>query len=209
VLEDKEFIKRLKKKDMAAYKKLYDDYAPRMKYLLYRYVKSDFDLDELLQEGFITIFTKINQYKGNGSFEGWMKKIFINTALLFLRKNKKENQMVDIEQYVDRHALQDHEIQFDGCVESGNIKKNNIGYDLIEKADITDDDLLNILHLLPQHYRLVFDMYIIDNHKHKEIAQTLNINEKTSKSRLSKARAIVKNKMFEMAKERLTIQQNE
>lgn len=193
---------------MAAYKTLYDEYAPRMKYLLFRYVRSDYELDEILQQGFITIFTKINQYTGKGSFEGWMKKVFINTALLYIRKNKKMNEMVDVEQYIETHSPEDIHPQFGETFEIKDFSEEQPGFELLEKADITDDDLLTLLDVLPQHYRLVFDMYIIDNLKHKEIAKALNINEKTSKSRLSKARAIVKKKMFEMAKERLIIEQN-
>ncbi len=205
-MEEELLIRRLKKHDIKAYKILYDTYAPRMMYLLYRYVRLQCDVDELLQDGFMIIFNKIQQFEGKGSFEGWIKRIFINLALSYLRKNKvgNQNHFIDIEHCKDNFLIQDDSGPFDGEIIADDLKNEPFDFDAAVKANITDKELIDLLDLLPVNYRIVFDLHIIDNYKHNEIAEMLNISENTSKSRLFRAKGIIKNEIQKIAIERLT-----
>lgn len=124
-----------------------------------------------LQDGFIKILNKIKQYSGKGSFEGWMKRIVINTALERYRKN---NQMLTVS--VNEEICQDH-----------------LQEDVEDK--ISADDLMKLIQELPPRYKLVFNLYALEGYSHAEIGDMLNISEGTSKSNLSRARIILQNKL--------------
>ena len=128
-----------------------------------------------MQDSFITIFNKIEQYKNRGSFEGWMKRITINTALQKYRANAPL-QIVREDQIIE---------------EDINTETTN---------EIKTDYLLSIIQELPDRYRLVFNLYSMDNFSHKEIAEMLHISEGTSKSNLSRARQILKQKILQYQK---------
>jgi RNA polymerase sigma-70 factor (ECF subfamily) len=124
-----------------------------------------------LQDSFLTIFSKIEKYKSSGSFEGWMKRIVINTAL---------------QKYRDKSTLQ--------------VVKENAIVEDVDEIDFEDiqldlDFLLNLIQQLPDRYRLVFNLYVLDHYSHKEIAEMLQISEGTSKSNLSRARVLLKQKI--------------
>lgn len=139
-----------------------------------KYASSYEDAEDILQDSFILIFNKIHQYKHKGSFEGWLKRITINIALEKYRKNKK---------------LQ---------VVRNNEFEGEIHVDIEENIDA--DFLLSLIQQLPDQYRLVFNLYVLDHFSHKEVAEVLNISEGTSKSNLSRARAILKQKILEYQK---------
>jgi RNA polymerase sigma-70 factor (ECF subfamily) len=148
---------------------VYELFAAKLFATCYKYSRNKQEAEDNLHDGFITIFKKIEQFKHKGSFEGWMKRIVINTTLEKYRKEKVF------------HLVQE-EIEDEVFVE-------------IEESEVNLDDLLNLIQQLPNRYRLVFNLYVLDGYSHKEIAEMLNISEGTSKSNLSRARLILKNKL--------------
>jgi len=155
--------------------KLYEKYAGKMWVVCLRYSIDKNKAKDILQEGFIKIFDKIHQYKGRGSFEGWMRRIFINIAIAEFRKER----MLSFDIYQNKKSLYEEEDIDDNLPE------------------IKVKELLDIINELPPQYKLVFNMYAIEGFSHKEIAIALNISEGTSKSNLSRARTILKRKVYE------------
>ena len=159
ILNEKELIERCRKKDRRAQKLLYDKYTPKMFGVCKRYVKNREDAEDVLIEGFFKVFKNINQYTGKGSFEGWIRRIVVNEALMFLRK---------------RH-------NFKLTVEVSNV-------DIKTKYSVEDDlaakDILSLLDKLPTGYRTVFNLYVLEGFKHREIAELMGISINTSKSPL-------------------------
>jgi len=158
--ETNNIIIRCKKGDPKAQKSLYDKYSPLFYGMCLRYMKNRTEAEDLLVESFYTIFSKINQYKGTGSFEGWMKRIVVNSCLMQIRKKNNLNLHVDIEK----------------------------AYYLKEEAnaitDINYAELLKMMEDLPTGYRTVFNLYVIEGYKHREIANIMGISINTSKSQL-------------------------
>lgn len=140
--------------------------------LCLKYCQNEAEAEDNLHNSFIEIFTNIQQYKGNGSFEGWMKRITINKAIA---SYKKSYQLIPISD----KTFPDTEIE--------EYELDNFSLDFI----------LSLVQGLPNQYRLVFNLYELDNYSHKEIAQMLNISEGTSKSNLHKAKIILKGKILE------------
>lgn len=172
-----ELIIRCKKQDAQAQKELYDRYNRILFAICIKYAPSIEEAEDCLQDAFIIIFQKINQYKGKGSFEGWMKRITVNTVLQKYRRDKT----VLIREGVQ---LQEEEIE------------------AIETDEIPLDFLLKIVQELPTQYRLVFSMFVLDGYSHKEIAEKLDISEGTSKSNLARAKGILRVKVNAFSKER-------
>ncbi len=162
-VSEEELIKRCRRKDRAAQKLLFEKYSDKMFGVCKRYVKNHEDAEDVLVEGLFKVLTKLDKYKGTGSFEGWIRRILVNECLMHLRK--KHN--------------------FRMTVEVSNI-------DIQTRANIEDDmaaqDILNLLDLLPIGYRTVFNMYVLEGFKHKDIAEQLGISINTSKSQLLLAR---------------------
>jgi RNA polymerase sigma-70 factor (ECF subfamily) len=165
----KKLIKRCKKQELKAQEELYRQYSGRFFALCLKYSGSYEEAQDLLQDGFYKIFTCIKQYNGKGSFEGWMTRIFINTAL---SKNKKQHLFLSITgDYPD---------------------EVNVEYD----EQLPDTDFLfAIIQELPPAYRNVFSLYVLDGYTHKEIAGMLQISEGTSKSNLARSRQKLKERI--------------
>ena len=171
--------------DNNAREKLYKMFSAKLYGVCLRYAKSSDDAKDIMQEGFIKIFQKIDQYKGFGSFEGWMKRIMINCAL------EKYRNMYYLNEYDDSYNHRDSLI------------------DQNQADTLTEKELLDLIHQLPSKYRMVFNMYAIEGYSHKEIAETLDISEGTSKSNLSRARVILQkkiNKLSVVAKKIVSVQ---
>lgn len=164
-----ELIKRCKKKDAGAQSQLYKQYASKLFSLCLKYSKNYAEAEDNLQDAFITLFDKIEQYKHKGSFEGWMKRITINTALQRYRE-------VSVYSITDESAIEDVSVD-------------------IETDDVDLDFLLKIIQELPDRYRLVFNLYVLDGFSHNEIAKMLKISSGTSKSNLARGRMILKQKI--------------
>ena len=154
----------------SAQKALYERFSRKMMGVCMRYADSYEEAQDVLQDAFVKVFEKLGTYSGNGSFEGWVRRIFVNTSLDHYRKSKMERQMQDIDDV--GYALAS-------------------GEDII--SDITANDMLEILKKIPPGYRMVFNLYVIEGYSHKEIAEELNITENTSKSQFSRARTFLLN----------------
>ncbi len=198
-MKEAKLIQRLKKKNDKALQFFYNEHASKFKYLLFRYVGDAALAEDLLQEGFICIFEKISQYNGSGSIEAWARRIFVNLALENLRKKNKlifgENNFLESanEEFINENNAFADEIDWD------NISEEKINIEIIHAANFSNKDLEDALNRLPEHYKVVFNLYVVDGYKHKEISEMLKINEKTSKSRLSKARKITQMFLYKKA----------
>ena len=131
--------------------------------------------EDILQEGFITLFTRLRDYKGEGSFEGWARKIFVNTALMSLRKKDALKMSEELE-------------SVRGMKDELPSQNQNIGY----------KELMKLVMELPPGFRTVFNMYAIEGYSHKEISDILGISETTSRTQLSRARLWLQNKIKEI-----------
>ncbi len=173
--QGQELVELCKKGDRKAQKAVYDLLAPKMFPLCIRYMGERGTAEDILQEGFVTLFSRIGSYKGEGSFEGWARKIFVNTALMHLRKKDALKMSDDLD--TARNLASDITSQTE-----------NIGY----------KELMALITALPPGFRTVFNMYVIEGYSHKEIAQALGITEITSRTQLSRARTWLQNRIKEM-----------
>lgn len=164
-----QLIAKCKKQELKAQEQLYRLYSVKLFSVSLKYSSDYAQAEDNLQDAFLTIFDKIEQYKNKGSFEGWMKRIVINTALQHYRKQ-------GVFQLVNEELLEAPEVT-------------------IETNEIALEFLLKIVQALPDRYRMVFNLYVLDGFSHKEIAEMLNITTGTSKSNLSRARTILKEKI--------------
>lgn len=165
-------IKACQRGDRPSQKDLYSLFASRLYGVCLRYSNNEEDAKDLLQEGFIKIFNNLKHYRYSGSFEGWMRKIIVNTALERFRKSTR-SLAIESEDYMD--SLQ---LDYEHVLEE-------LGY----------KDLMRMVQELSEQYRIVFNLYVIEGYTHKEISQKLNIGEGTSKSNLSRARELLKEKV--------------
>jgi RNA polymerase sigma-70 factor (ECF subfamily) len=146
---------------------LYQRFSPKMYGVCLRYAANAEEAEDILQEGFIKVFKKMGSYRGDGSFEGWIRRIFVNTAIEHFRK---------------KAYLQPITEQEENTIEG---KYLNVLDNLAEK------DIIKLIQQLSPGYRTVFNMYVIEGYTHKQIADILNISEGTSKSQLSRAKLIL------------------
>jgi len=168
-MTDEQLIQGCIDGDRVAQKRLYEKYVGKMMGVCLRYSDNHDDASDILQEGFIKIFEKLGSYKKEGSFEGWIRRIFVNTALDHIRKNKTLKQMMEVE-----------------SVEYLLPKSDSV------LSDMAAEDLLGILQKIPAGYRTVFNMYVIEGYSHKEIAKELGITVNTSKSQFSRAKSFLR-----------------
>ena len=171
-MSTEELITRCQDNDRQAQELLYRQYSSVLYGMCLKYAPNQMEAEDNLQDAFITIFQRIGQYQGKGSFEGWMKRIAINTVLQKYRQKRL------------------YDLPADDLIE--------------EKLDDDLDDgsatlplpfLLSIIQELPERYRLVFNLYVLDGHTHKEIAELLGISDGTSKSNLARARQLLQQKI--------------
>ncbi len=162
-------IKKCQQRDVKSQSEVYQLFAGKLFGLCLKYSRNYQEAQDNLQDGFITIFNKIDQFQFKGSFEGWLKRIMVNTALQKYREKNVLNLITD-------------EIPEEVEVE-------------VDEMTLSLDYLLSIIQELPNRYRLVFNMYVLDGYSHREISEMLEISEGTSKSNLSRARQILKKKV--------------
>ncbi len=167
IATEKQLVEALKRGDAKAQRQLYDRYSPRLLALCMRYIQNDMAAEDVMIEGFMKIFEKIEQYKGDGSFEGWLKRLMTNEALMYLRSHKK----IEIE-------IDNSEAQY------------TISHEHTD-SNLETEELMAIIAQLSTGYRTVFLMYAVEGFSHAEIAKELSITESTSKSQLHRARAIL------------------
>jgi RNA polymerase sigma factor (sigma-70 family) len=155
---------------------LYEKYAAVLMGLCLRYTKNREEAEDVLQEGFIKIFKYIETYGAKGSFEGWMKRIMVNTAINYYKKNKKLRMEEALDVNNARH-----------------VGTGSVGAE--DTLDVPQEVLLAHINDLPAGYRLVFNMFVFEGLTHREIAGELDISEGTSKSQLAKARRQLRTKV--------------
>lgn len=155
-------IKKAIRKNREAQQLLFEQYAPKMLGVCRQYVKDNHHAEDLMLSGFLKVFTSLHTFKNQGSFEGWIRRIMVNTCISYLRK-KNPVQVTDEEFVFNERATES-----------------------LENTSV--EDIQKLIDTLPEGYKLVFNLFAIEGYKHTEIAEKLNITVNTSKSQLFKAR---------------------
>lgn len=171
-MDDLTLVNECAKGNSKAQRALFDKFAPKMLAVCQRYLRNNQEAEDVLQDGFVKVFQKIVDFKMEGSLEGWIRRIVVNTALDTIRKNKKLLDDIQVEEVQYKVSFTDH--QFDGM-------------DLAQ--------LMKLINEMPDGYRIVFNMFAIEGYSHKEIADTLGVTENTSKSQYSRARAFLRTQL--------------
>ena len=169
IKDEKQLINGCKNGESWAQKQVYELYASAMFSVCVRYVSDRETARDLLQDGFIKVFTKANTFTETGSFAGWVRRVFVTTALEYLRQKDILKESVDVQ-------------EFENQIEQGDAT-------ILEK--ITADDLMKCISELSDGYRTVFNLYAIEGYSHSEIAKMLRISENTSRSQFMRARKIL------------------
>ena len=197
-----QLIKKCKQYDIKAQKELYLRYSPRLFTIAKRYLIDSDDAKDVLQDSFLSIFTSIGKFRGDGSLEGWMKRIVINTSLQFLKHRKQMSQYVNIDEY-EPECEPDY--NQDNHFDKSDIRNRTMGIELVREADLQEKELMAVIQTLPEDFRKVFNLYFIDNFSHSEIAGMLEIDEVTSRTRLARAKKKVQAELYKQCLERLTV----
>jgi RNA polymerase sigma factor (sigma-70 family) len=170
-----ELIKRCKANERKAQELLYKEFASKMMGVCLRYATDRMEAEDMLQNGFIKVFQKIEDYRGEGSFEGWIRRIIVHSSIEYYRKYHKMVQLVDIE-----------DAGIDASV------------DALAVSKLAANDLMVLIRQLAPGYRIVFNLFAIEGYTHKEIAEMIGISESASKSQLSRARSVLKEQVIKM-----------
>lgn len=174
---DRELIERCLENDSRAQEFLYKRFSRRMYGVCLRFARNTLEADDILQEGFIKVFSFLKDFRHDGSLEGWIRRTIVNTAINYYNSKHNEWQETSIDKAESYHSVAE---------------------DILEK--ISTADLLNLIHELPEGYRMVFNLYIIEGYNHQEIAEMLHISENTSKSQLSRARIALQERLTQRKK---------
>jgi len=175
MLNEKKLIELLKKNSESAFVELYNRYSPVLFGICLRYAKERTDAEDILQESFIKIYENIQSFKGEGSLEGWLKRIVVNVSINHYRKKIKEGTIST-----------DEDIKYEEII------PENIF------SELTSKELIGLIQRLPEGYRMVFNLYAIEGFKHNEIAELLGYTESTSKTQLMKAKKILQQYVFKL-----------
>ncbi|MDR2953631.1 MAG: sigma-70 family RNA polymerase sigma factor [Prevotella sp.] len=168
-MDDQMLVAECKRGKPWAQKKLYELYAPVMMGICMRYASDRDTAQDILQDGFVKVFTKLDMYTGKGSLEGWMRRVFVTTALEYLRQNNALKFSVSIDEYTE-------------VVE-------NVSVSALDK--LSADELMKCIEQLPSGYRTIFNLFAIEGYSHNEIAEILNIQESTSRSQFIRGRKLL------------------
>ena len=175
-MTDDELIKGCLQEDESSQRELFRKYAGKMLGVCQRYAHNSGDAEDIVQDAFIKVFEKIHQFKSEGSFEGWIRKIVVNTAL-------KKYTVIRYGKEVSGYEIND---------------RNESSIEASAYSHLTEKELLGLINNLPNGYRLIFNLYVIEGYQHEEIATMLSIQPGTSRSQLVKARNMLKNQIFKM-----------
>ncbi|MDD2327267.1 MAG: RNA polymerase sigma factor [bacterium] len=176
-MDDSQLIIACKKQDRNAQKVLYERYAPVMMTVCLRYSKEEETARDLLHDGFIRAFTQIGSFRGKGSFEGWLRRIFVNLALENYRKEKQKNR------FLEEYSL----------LKSADLEVPDD--DPLDIGDIPREEVLEMIRELPPGYRTVFNLFIFEEMSHREIAEMLGIHEAASRSQFFRAKSLLQKKI--------------
>ncbi len=171
---DHELIARCLANDPKAQEFLYKRFSRLMYGVCLRFARNTLEADDILQEGFIKIFTYLKDFRHEGSLEGWVRRTIINTAINYYNSRVNDWRETSIEKAESYQAVAE---------------------DTLER--ISTNDLLKLIQELPEGYRIVFNLYVIEGYTHQEVAEMLNISENTSKSQLSRARAALQQRIVQ------------
>lgn len=177
-INEADLIKGCLNGDSKMQEELYKRFAPKMYAVCLRYSNNAENAQDLLQEGFIKIFRNLNRFRGDGSFEGWIRRIFVNTSIEYFRKKTNLFSITEREDLV---------------VEDSSLNALD---------RLAEKDIILLVQELSPGYRTVFNLYAIEGYSHKEIGTMLNINEGTSKSQLARAKSILKKKVEQFLDEK-------
>jgi RNA polymerase sigma-70 factor (ECF subfamily) len=177
---ENELLVACKRGERLAQRELYERYSRKMFAVCLRYVRQRMEAEDVLADSFMKVFTHIQNFKEEGSLEGWIRRIVVNECLGLLRKQRLMYVESNADDYTEVSSPTDHSTQMHA------------------------DELMNMIQDLPTGYRTIFNLYAIEGYSHKEIADMLNINENTSKSQLSRARTLLQKKIEGLDKERVT-----
>ena len=177
---DYDLLYRCLQKEVAAEYQLYHRFAPKVYGICLRFGGNEMEAEDILQNGFIHLFSNLDQFRFEGNLEAWVKRIFVNTAINHYKKNLKFSQEVELE-----HACEDVTNLEDAL------------------SMISTKELLEMIQRLPIGYRTVFNLYVIEDYQHKEIAQMLGISEGTSKSQLNRAKSMIRRMLQETEQKRM------
>lgn len=177
-MTDEELIRGCIKEDGTCQRELFNRYASRMLGVCYRYARTAADAEDILQDAFIKVFDKMHQFKFEGSFEGWIRRIMVNTALKKYSLRRYEKEVVGYE-------IKD---------------KDESGMEPSAYAHLTQKEILELINNLPDGYRLIFNLYVMEGFQHEEIAEMLGIQPGTSRSQLVKARTMLQKQIIELQK---------
>lgn len=174
-MNEQQLIEGCRKGDRRAQRELYEALSRKMMGVCLRYVNDRETARDLLQDGFIKVFTSIDSYSGNGSFEGWMRKIFVNCALEYLRKSDVLREAADL----------DHSAEL---ITPGSSAV----------SDMSAAELMKLIQELPAGFRTVFNLFAVEGYSHKEISDMLDITESTSRSQYTRAKQLLQHKINEL-----------
>ena len=177
-MTEDELIKGCIRDEAACQKEVFDRYASRMLGVCHRYARSSADAEDILQDSFIKVFGKIKQFKSEGSFEGWIRKIVVNTA-------------------IKKYSLTRYNKELVGYEVNDNLQP---AAEPVAYGHLTEKDLMGLINNLPDGYRLIFNLYVIEGYQHDEIAEVLGIQPGTSRSQLVKARTMLQKQILELQK---------
>ncbi len=175
-MTEKDLIFNCLKGDGVSQRELFEMYAGKMMTVCRRYGRHKAEAEDILQEGFIKVFMNLAKFSDKGSFEGWVRRIMINTALKYISKKSFKNESLGIESY-----------------QLVNSKANPVVY-----SKLGVDEMMNLVNALPDGYRVVFNLYAIEGFSHREISERLNIEESTPRSQLVKVRRVLQKKINEL-----------
>lgn len=178
MISDSELIKGCLEGKKEVQKLFYQKYASTMLGICLRYFQSREEAEDALQEGFIRVFTNLVSFRNEGSLEGWIKRIMVNTSLNLVRNQMKHQFHLDLEE-----------------------AENDLSEDEDITSNISRDEMLKLLQELPNGYRMVFNLYEVEGYSHKEIAEALSVTVSTSKTQLLKARKLLQKKLNNLNRE--------
>lgn len=182
-MSEPEIIKGCLKNDRASQKALYEMFYSKMLGVCSRYAKDREEAKDILHDGFMKVYNNLKKFNGNGSFEGWVRRIMVNTAIDQIRKNKQDYLIVSTVYANEKANVPVEEINEDELLHN-----------------IKEEDIMKAVQELSPAYRTVFNLYVIEEYTHKEIAELLDISEGTSKSNLSKAKFNLKKNLSHFKK---------
>jgi RNA polymerase sigma-70 factor (ECF subfamily) len=200
LIELSDIIERCKKRDVTAQRLLYERYANLLRSICMRYITDRHEVKDIVQDSFIKILSKINQYNGAGSFEGWMSRILVNTAISH-QKSKKKHAFANIDS-IECNTINDESDTLNSAEIDGSVSNT---YDSIEQMNFTKEELLDIIMTVPESYRVVFNMFHLEEFSHDEIAKILGIDVSNSRIRLLRARKLIREELVKKAKNQYSI----